>query len=63
MSEGAPVYRVEGRAVSLALCGDGRDWARLLLARIQAGEKRSPTVVRFAHEGLGLLVPSAKGRK
>ena len=38
--------------------GDGKDWARSILAQFLRGEKRSPTVYRFAHEALGLPVPA-----
>jgi len=40
---------------------DGRDWARAIIAQFLRGEKRPPTVYRFAHEALGLPVP--KGLK
>lgn len=63
MSEDAAVYHVDGRAVSLQPCGDGRDWARRLLALYRQGLVRNPTLVRFAHEGLGLPVPRAKGQR
>jgi hypothetical protein len=38
--------------------GDVKDWARAILAQLQHGEKRSPTVYRFAHEALGLPGPA-----
>lgn len=38
--------------VSFDAVGDGRDWARRILAGVDAGDRRSPTVVRFASEAL-----------
>jgi hypothetical protein len=38
--------------VAFDAVGDGRDWARRILAGVAAGDKRSPTVVRFAKEAL-----------
>lgn len=38
--------------VALDVVGDGRDWARRILAGVDAGDRRSPTVVRFAREAL-----------
>lgn len=38
--------------VAFEAVGDGRDWARRILAGVDAGDKRSPTVVRFAKEAL-----------
>ena len=37
--------------------GDGRDWARAIVQQYNAGEKRSPAVVRLAHQALGLPLP------
>lgn len=34
--------------------GDGRDWARRILALVQAGVKKSPTTVLFARQALGM---------
>lgn len=34
--------------------GDGKDWARRILANIEAGAKPTPTVARFAKEALGI---------
>lgn len=46
---------VQARAeVSFAAVGDGRDWARKILAGVEAGDKRTPTVIRFAREALGM---------
>lgn len=36
---------------------DHKGWARRLVARHEAGEKLNPTLLRFAHEALGLPVP------
>ena len=33
---------------------DPKDWARAIIARHEAGEKISPTVVQMARQGLGL---------
>jgi len=33
---------------------DGRDWARAILAGVEVGQKRSPTVVQWAREALEL---------
>lgn len=38
--------------VAFDAVGDGRDWARRIMAGVEAGDKRSPTVVRFAKEAL-----------
>lgn len=38
--------------VAFDAVGDGRDWARRILAGVEVGDKRSPTVVRFAKEAL-----------
>lgn len=37
--------------------GDGKDWAREIVAKFLAGERRSSAVVRMAHEALGLPLP------
>lgn len=34
--------------------GDHRDWARRILAGVEAGHVRTPTVIRFARQALGL---------
>ena len=41
-------------SVSYEARRDGKDWARAILAGIEAGQKRSPTVVQWAREALGL---------
>lgn len=46
-----PAARSEYSFTSL---NDGRDWARRILAGVEAGENRTPTVVRFAREALGV---------
>jgi len=35
----------------------GREWARRIIARFEAGESINRTVLRFAHEALGLPLP------
>lgn len=37
--------------------GDGKDWARAIVAGFNAGERRSVAVVRMAHQALGLPLP------
>lgn len=37
--------------------GDGRDWARVIVAQFQRGEKRAHAVVVMAHQALGLPLP------
>lgn len=41
----------------LQLRGDGRDWARVIVQQFNAGQRRSPAVVRMAHQALGLPLP------
>jgi len=41
--------------VSFAERRDGRDWARRILARHEAGDKLNPTSLRFAREAMGVL--------
>ena len=37
---------------------DSKEWARRIVAEFEAGVcKRTPTVIRFAFEALGLAVP------
>ena len=40
--------------VKFDAAGDGRDWARRILAGVEAGHPRSPTIVLFAKQALGL---------
>lgn len=40
--------------VSFAMQGDGKDWARRILARQEAGERIRPISLRFAREALGM---------
>lgn len=49
-----PVQKLfdEVRGVRFELKNDGRDWARKILARKEAGEKISPTVMQMARDGL-----------
>ncbi len=37
--------------------GDGKDWARAIVAAYNAGQRRSVAVVRIAHQALGLQLP------
>lgn len=37
--------------------GDGKDWARAIVAAFNAGQRRSVAVVRIAHQALGLPLP------
>lgn len=37
--------------------GDGKDWARAIVAAYNAGQRRSVAVVRIAHQALGLPLP------
>ena len=46
----APV--VKRADVSFDAVGDGRDWARRILAGVDAGDKRSPAVVSLARKAL-----------
>lgn len=36
---------------------DGRQWARNIIARFNAGQTINRTALRFAHEALGLPLP------
>ena len=49
-----PAPKAEPIKVDLKPKNDGKDWARVLLARFDAGEKLRPIQVRFAREALGL---------
>lgn len=49
-----PAAPVAPSAYSFTHMKDGRDWARRILAGVEAGEKRTSTVVRFARQALGL---------
>lgn len=40
--------------VDVTLRNDGKDWARKILAGADAGDKRTPTVLRMARAALGL---------
>ena len=40
--------------VSFEMRGDGKDWARRIMARNEAGDKIRPITLRFAREALGL---------
>lgn len=42
----------EVNGVKYEIKNDGRDWARKILARKEAGEKISPTVLQMAKDGL-----------
>ena len=49
-----PAPKADPIKVDLKPKNDGKDWARVLLARHEAGEKLRPIQVRFAREALGL---------
>lgn len=53
-----PAPKTERASVAIDAVGDGRDWARKILAGVEAGDKRTPTVIRFAREALGMPQPS-----
>lgn len=46
-------------AVIVAPQRDGKDWARKIVAGVEAGDKRTPTVVKMACAALGLPVDGA----
>ena len=49
-----PAPKAEPIKVDLKPKNDGKDWARVLLARFDAGEKLRPIQVRFARQALGM---------
>lgn len=49
-----PPEVVVAQAVDFTREGDGKDWARSILVQAQAGQKKTPTVLRFAREALGV---------
>ena len=49
-----PAPKADPIKVDLKPKNDGKDWARVILARFDAGEKLRPIQVRFAREALGL---------
>lgn len=49
-----PAPKADPIKVDLKPKNDGKDWARVILARHDAGEKLRPIQLRFAREALGL---------
>lgn len=49
-----PAPKADPIKVDLKQKNDGKDWARVILARFDAGEKLRPIQVRFAREALGI---------